>query len=248
MPGETLVAAAAANMAAWHTACLRALHVASETEPALWSTSCAAPFIYLSAITLGGPEHAALHAKRSAALTTQRPGGMGINDTWSTLDLSGAGFERHAETWFLRPPGPAQAPPMDGQIERPSTPDALVEFEAVHHAGFESPVLHDYGPLGVYGRDLLDEPSMHLFAIRDSSGAMVSVATACVAAGVVGIYGVATPPEYRRRGYGAAVTVAALNVAPDLPAVLQPSEMGEPVYRRIGFEPLAPVVNWIRRA
>ncbi len=214
MSNEALLAAAAANMAAWHTACLSALHVASETEAALWSTTGAAPFIFLSAITLGGPEHAALHEARTTALARQRPGGMGINDTWSTLDLASAGFERHAETWFVREPGPVEAPVIDGRIERPDTAEALREFETTHHAGFETPLLHDYGPLGVYGRTLAADPAMHLLSVRDSSGAMVSVATACVAAGVVGIYGVATPPEYRRQGFGAAVTAAALNVAP----------------------------------
>jgi ribosomal protein S18 acetylase RimI-like enzyme len=69
---------------------------------------------------------------------------------------------------------------------------------------------------------------------------------AYVAAGVVGIYSVATPPEHRRKGYGEAITRAAMQVA-RLPAVLQPSAMGEGLYRRLGFEPVGEVTNWIRR-
>jgi GNAT superfamily N-acetyltransferase len=242
-----LLAAAAANSAAWHTSCLAALHVGSDQDEGAWSTDGAAPFIFLSAITLGGPERGADHASLATELATKRPGGMGINDTWSSLALARLGFERHDESWFVREPGLAAPVAIDGRVKRVSSVDELREYETMHHAGFETPVLHDYGPLGVYGPAILDDPAMHILVVRDEAGTMVSGAMGYVAGGVVGIYSVATPPEHRRRGYGAAVTAATLNVAPELPAVLQPSAMGEAIYRRLGFVPLAPIVNWIRR-
>jgi len=60
-------------------------------------------------------------------------------------------------------------------------------------------------------------------------------------AGVAGIYHVSTVPEERRRGTGAAVTTAALLEARRLgyrAAVLHATEMGYPVYRRLGFAEL----------
>ncbi len=54
----------------------------------------------------------------------------------------------------------------------------------------------------------------------------------------VAIFSVITPRDYRRRGYGAAITAhatrAAFDNGADL-AWLQTSEMGESVYRRLGF-------------
>jgi GNAT superfamily N-acetyltransferase len=62
---------------------------------------------------------------------------------------------------------------------------------------------------------------------------------------VGGIYFVCTHPEHRRRGIGAAVTLAAMRGARELGcrlAVLGTSDMGRPVYERLGFRNVGTVL------
>jgi ribosomal protein S18 acetylase RimI-like enzyme len=70
-------------------------------------------------------------------------------------------------------------------------------------------------------------------------GKPVSTASVHLSHGIAGIYTVATLREARRQGIGGAVTLAALHLARDAGyrvASLQASEMGAPVYARLGFE------------
>lgn len=70
-------------------------------------------------------------------------------------------------------------------------------------------------------------------------GRAVSIVALVRAANVVGIYSLATHPEFRRCGYGEALIRAAIpRLLPDgsaEPLVLESTEAGYPLYRRLGF-------------
>ncbi len=91
--------------------------------------------------------------------------------------------------------------------------------------------------LRLYGDGCLDDPDLAIVIGRVDA---VPVATAMLVRSdeTAGIYNVVTVPAHRGKGYGAAVTWAVVAEGARrgcTHAVLQPSESGYPVYRRMGF-------------
>lgn len=79
-------------------------------------------------------------------------------------------------------------------------------------------------------------------------GTLVAASALYTGAGNAGIYAVATAEAFRGRGIGRALTTAAIDAgraAGLTQAVLMASEMGAPVYRRLGFRDVG-VVRFLR--
>lgn len=80
-------------------------------------------------------------------------------------------------------------------------------------------------------------------------GEPVASATLVLGAGVAGLYNIATDPRVRRRGVGAAVTLAALAEAADLGyriGILHATAMGLGLYRALGFTERCRVQTYVR--
>jgi GNAT superfamily N-acetyltransferase len=92
----------------------------------------------------------------------------------------------------------------------------------------------------------VDDPDIQLLAgYLDEMPVATSVAIR--SENVVGIYAVGTAESARRRGIGTAMTWAAIEAGRAWgakAAVLQASEMGEPVYRAMGFRTVAGYVSY----
>jgi GNAT superfamily N-acetyltransferase len=94
-------------------------------------------------------------------------------------------------------------------------------FERIGHE-------HGWGP---------EQPFEH-FVGRLADGRPVACASLCTAGDAAGLYAVAVTEDARRRGYGRAVSLAALQAGADRGhrfGVLQSSQMGFSVYRSIGL-------------
>lgn len=63
------------------------------------------------------------------------------------------------------------------------------------------------------------------------------------------MFGVGVVEDARGRGIGAALTVAAARSFPGVDlAWLMPTELAEPLYRRLGFRPVSSWEVWVRPA
>jgi hypothetical protein len=234
---EDAVALGARAVAAWHESWLSALGLESSSDDQVWRADDAPPIIYFGAITLR-PDTPA-----EAVMTA--PGS--VCDSWQTLDLAPYAYRVFGEEpWFLRPAGPLadDAKPAELEIVRVRTAAEVEEFELVSVRGFE----HEDAtiPPGTFHPpSVLQDPAMAMFIGR-VEGRPVGAATAYRTAGAVGVFGVATIASARRRGYGSALTRAAMLPESGLPSVLAPSEEGKGVYLRLGFEPVGALTIWTK--
>ena len=250
--------ASARNQAMWANAQLRAHGVDCRYSDLLWTRweSGLAASIHHDAITLA-PEttaqrgHTVREVERFVEARGHEP--LSIQDWWGELDLTPLGFEFMWNTdtepapYLMRPPGdpPSHSTPLELTIEVVTTPEALLEFEQASHEGYESK--RQYVPNGWHHPVSLNDPNL-TYIVGRVDGKVVTTANPGISDGVNGIFGIATIPEYRRRGYGRAITWAAIEVAPHLPAVLGPSEMAEPLYRDMGFRDFTSFRMWHRPA
>ncbi len=133
------------------------------------------------------------------------------------------------------------APPPEVSVEE-VTAESLAHWSRVVAVAFGCPEEYVH-KTAAYDRDvgLPGETPLRRFLSR--AGGEPVAASALLpgpaGSGLVGIFCVGTLEAFRGRGLGALVTRAAMHAAAaggSNVAVLQPSELGFPVYRRLGFE------------
>lgn len=159
----------------------------------------------------------------------------GVDD--ALLDAGrGAGLTDAGGPPAMALPSISAIPPApDGlEVRLASTPSDLVDFRDLTTRGFEMPAEVS---AAMIADSLLDDPAIAI-VIGSVAGTPVSCALVSITGTTAGIYNVGTPPEFRRHGYGAAVTWAAIEEGARRGcdhSILQASEMGAPVYRAMGF-------------
>jgi hypothetical protein len=144
---------------------------------------------------------------------------------------------------MLRPAGGRTPSPPDGlEITPVTTPEALEEFGSTLVEAFPVPELAGR-PFGGFGPGLLDVPGWRMWVGR-IDGRPVATSAVHVHGGVNDVEWISARPETRGRGIGAAVTWTATFADPTLPAMLIASDLGQPVYERMGYLRLTRFTLW----
>jgi len=181
---------------------------------------------------------------RLDAFYANQPGGPWlIWSAWPTPDLGAYGMRLMGHPpLMVRLPGALPPAPPELRIVEALDDATLRDLDSVMIHGYPISELRAGGrltderalggPLRCFVGYLGDEP--------------VTCAASLLGAQELGIYMVATMSQARGKGYGSAVTSAAIASAPELPAVLQASDDGQPVYARLGFQTVTPYTLWFK--
>jgi GNAT superfamily N-acetyltransferase len=166
---------------------------------------------------------------------------------YATPDLSDRGWTLIGHPPLMaRMPGAAHAPavPAELRIHEVVDRDGLEVFERTLIEGYPMPDMLPYEWGRFYDEPVLGGPTRLWVGYVD--GEPVATAAVHVAAGVNNVEMIATAQSARGRGYGAAVTWAATTADPALPAILIASDLGRPVYERLGYTALTRWTMWLR--
>lgn len=155
-----------------------------------------------------------------------------VGDLAARLGL--ADIELEPLMLHLNPSGVAV--PDEPSIKRVDPADAaeVALAQQLFAEGFEAP-LEELGVL--MAGSVLRQPGLNAY-VGLAGGEPCTTGFGAFQDGHIGVFNIATPPAHRRRGHGHAVTahVIAEGVAAGAhTAYLQASEMGYPVYERMGF-------------
>ena len=178
---------------------------------------------------------------RAEAVFARSEGGpVQIWSAWPTPDLTARGYTPYQVPWMMRPADRSQPPTPEGLRIQAARDEhdlrsAALLIDAVFGVGARD-------PSGLVTADLIDD-DLEVFVGYVEERA-VATATAYVSDGFCGVYAVATAPEARGRGYGEALSRAATLFRADLPATLQASPMGYPIYSRMGFRTYGEFTLW----
>jgi GNAT superfamily N-acetyltransferase len=242
---------AAASLACGWRLIAEALGERATAWDEVWLADAASPNPFLNAATLRRPlppAEAAGLTDRMEAFFGERPGGgpWVVWSSWPTPDLSGLGYVLWGHPpIMLRPPGVA-APPAPPELEIVEAQDAatLAAIERCLIEGYPVLGLERLPPGCLFPASLLGGEYRFWGGYVD--GRVASVSAAVIGETHTDVFYVATQPAFRGRGYGAALTWKATLAEPSLPAILEASEDGRPVYERMGYREIGRMSLWER--
>ncbi len=152
--------------------------------------------------------------------------------------------QRYAYPVMLRPARATAAPEAD--VITCSTPEELEQAERVIVDGFPRPEVPPWKPGGFLTKNVLADPGWTTWLAR-RDGVPGAAAVSYDDGAVLGVYWLATLPEQRGAGLGSAVMTAILASRPERASGLVATQMGLPLYERLGYRTVGEGIWYARR-
>jgi GNAT superfamily N-acetyltransferase len=138
------------------------------------------------------------------------------------------------------------AVPAGLEIRRATDEAGIEGHIAAASAGFGIP---EAWFRGIFDERLLDDPDVAVYTGYVDGDAALS-GLGFRSGNTIGVYNIATVEAYRKRGFGGAMTARVVDdgaAAGCDVAILQSSDMGYPIYERMGFRTVVRYRGWVER-
>jgi hypothetical protein len=169
-----------------------------------------------------------------------------LDSAWPTPDLRDNGFMLMGHPPLMVRPArrPLPPAPTELRIERVEDIDRAADLERTLIDGYPAPQFQPFEAVQLFTPSAFDAAGWHHFVgyIGDRP---VAAGSSYLGERLLRVENIATLGDERGKGYGAALTAAAIGVDESKPAVLVASDLGRPVYERLGFEAVLRVTYWV---
>jgi GNAT superfamily N-acetyltransferase len=168
-----------------------------------------------------------------------------IFSAWPTPDLRRLGYGLIGHPPFMVRPRGGDAPvrPTELVVEEVTDAASMERYERVFVEGYPVPELQPFEPGRLFDERLLG--GIVRVWVGSVDGRPVAGSAAINSRGLIAVEYVATLPDARGRGYGAALTATAALSQAELPSALIASDDGRGVYERLGFLAVSRFTLWV---
>jgi GNAT superfamily N-acetyltransferase len=169
-----------------------------------------------------------------------------LDSAWPTPDLRPYGFALMGHPPLMRRPArePLPSAPPELQIVPVRDERTAHDYEYTLVYGYPAVQMQPVQGVSILTPAARTAPGWHHFVgyvdDRPATAGSAYVGDRCVR-----VDNIATLEDARGRGYGAAITAAAVAVDPSKPATLVASDLGRPVYEHLGFVAMLRVTYWL---
>jgi hypothetical protein len=169
-----------------------------------------------------------------------------VDSAWPTPDLRAHGFTLMGHPpLMLRPPNtPLPEAPAELRIVEVADATTAADLERTLIDGYPAPMLQPFEHVNLFTPGALTAGGWtHFVGYVDDRA--VTVGSSYAGHRLVRVDNIATLAEGRGRGYGLAITAATVGVDPAKPATLIASDLGRPIYERLGFVAVLRATYWL---
>ncbi len=169
-----------------------------------------------------------------------------LDSAWPLGDLRAHGYTLMGHPPLMLRPAhqPLPEPPADLRIVCVTDDTLAHDYEHALIYGYPAPQLQPHTKVSVITAAARTAPGWRHF-VGYAGDRAVAAGSAYVGARLLRVDNIATLDDVRGRGFGRAITAATIATDLSKPATLVASDLGRPVYERLGFTALLRMSYWI---